>query len=569
MWGSLLIYLAIYAQIIHSKTPTHGCPNDLRRLNSKSLSVTNRFQPGNAGSVAAIFRFLQQSELGNCPTIVYGPHINDTAPVQRWRQTEHFESRCTATVGVDVLRSGGGDDGIFTYFDSNTQFSNMFDEGSDNAAIRTHKRIKLTAKEFLEAVFTRSWNGSSVMVRFGGRIERSPCPRLQRDTAAYVSPEFNNVATSLWISSSGATSSAHFDLFDNLHCVVRGRKRVLLSPPSHTSIAAYAPFPGAHPHARQAQNHFNRSAGSLVASPATAVPPQYHGDDEIVNFDSASTFQVVVAEVKAGEALFIPAGWFHHVTAVEEDRDDIETNVDSCATDISNELQRRQRSTTISLSVTQNVDELMEFNQWILHDKVLSLPKGGHMTMRRLSAALTVYFPVLLKTLWDADHDRTEKYLEGKSRTKALNGEIDDDPVRMWRAERKKCLERTKQKLDASEQPELLFRRCDSSKLPWLSPLESLVRLSYSNDVRRQLGYAPHSNTISTGISHLRCPDEPIAAKDTKWAIRQARAAAKRFNDKFRPALRRLFFQPFMETLLSKLGGLANGLDFVDKCVLL
>ena len=61
----------------------------------------------------------------------------------------------------------------------------------------------------------------------------------------------------------------------------------------------------------------------------------------------------------------------------------------------------------------------MEFNQWILHDKVLSLPKGGHMTMRRLSAALTVYFSVLLKTLWDADHDRTEKYLEGKSRTKA------------------------------------------------------------------------------------------------------------------------------------------------------
>ena len=56
--------------------------------------------------------------------------------------------------------------------------------------------------------------------------------------------------------------------------------------------------------------------------------------------------------------------------------------------------------------------------------------------------------------------------------------------------ERKKCLERTKQKLGASEQPELPIRRCDSSKLPWLSPLESLVRLSYSNDVRRQLGYA-------------------------------------------------------------------------------
>jgi hypothetical protein len=63
-------------------------------------------------------------------------------------------------------------------------------------------------------------------VRYGGQAHASPCPRLAHDAARDY-----GVGASLWLGSAGVASSAHFDLFDNLFCVVS-------SSPSNTFFRA-------------------------------------------------------------------------------------------------------------------------------------------------------------------------------------------------------------------------------------------------------------------------------------------------------------------------------------------
>jgi len=117
-------------------------------------------------------------------------------------------------------------------------------------------------------------------LRFGGKVGYSPCPHLSTDAGDYdrdawlkslpshrggggssrsggdgqpKAPSSKGSGPSLWLGSRGVVSSAHFDFFDNLFCVVAGTKRLLLLPPSAANLLSLAPFPGAHPHARQAQ----------------------------------------------------------------------------------------------------------------------------------------------------------------------------------------------------------------------------------------------------------------------------------------------------------------------------
>ena len=87
---------------------------------------------------------------------------------------------------------------------------------------------------------------------------------------------------SLWLSTRETKSSLHFDPFHNLLVVVCGCKRVTLLPPSQTALLRPLALGG------ESSNH----AG-------VAVPPP-----------EAESF---VFELAAGDALVIPAGWWHQV----------------------------------------------------------------------------------------------------------------------------------------------------------------------------------------------------------------------------------------------------------------
>ncbi|OMO77635.1 hypothetical protein CCACVL1_14932 [Corchorus capsularis] len=97
----------------------------------------------------------------------------------------------------------------------------------------------------------------------------------------------------LWMNNAQARSSAHYDPHHNLLCIVTGRKQVVLWPPSASPMLYPMPIYG------EASNH----SSVALENPDFSVHPraQY----------SMEYSQKVILD--AGDALFIPEGWFHQV----------------------------------------------------------------------------------------------------------------------------------------------------------------------------------------------------------------------------------------------------------------
>ena len=125
-----------------------------------------------------------------------------------------------------------------------------------------------------------------------------PLTRVAPRAAPWGASDRGEHIISLFLAAPGVTSTAHFDNFANTHVLLRGRKTITLAPPptAHAAgpFAEGAPlhsslvWPSAHPHDRQ----LRRTDISEHASAATI-------------------------ELQAGDALFIPSGWVHQVTALE------------------------------------------------------------------------------------------------------------------------------------------------------------------------------------------------------------------------------------------------------------
>lgn len=107
---------------------------------------------------------------------------------------------------------------------------------------------------------------------------------------------------SLWMGSSGSVTQAHYDVADNVIVQLWGQKRIRIWPP--TAAIHLHVFPDAHARARKSQVHFDDDDDAnntdLVASCRyphfSSLPPP-----------------VLDCLLQPGDALSIPAFWFHHV----------------------------------------------------------------------------------------------------------------------------------------------------------------------------------------------------------------------------------------------------------------
>ncbi|KAK3009166.1 hypothetical protein RJ639_014001 [Escallonia herrerae] len=100
-------------------------------------------------------------------------------------------------------------------------------------------------------------------------------------------------SVNLWMNNAQTRSSTHYDPHHNLLCVVTGRKRVVLWPPSASPYLYPMPIYG------EASNH---SAIGVENFDPSIYPRAQH---------AMEYSQEVV--LHAGDALFIPEGWFHQV----------------------------------------------------------------------------------------------------------------------------------------------------------------------------------------------------------------------------------------------------------------
>ena len=116
------------------------------------------------------------------------------------------------------------------------------------------------------------------------------CPGWQRlvvDEEAAAERLATPTHSSLWVGGHGSTTQAHYDVLHNVFVQVHGTKRFRLwGPDAHSALRV---FPDAHPRARKAQV-------TIDADPDLPAP-----ELDLV--------------LEPGDAVFVPAFWFHHVEA--------------------------------------------------------------------------------------------------------------------------------------------------------------------------------------------------------------------------------------------------------------
>jgi hypothetical protein len=102
----------------------------------------------------------------------------------------------------------------------------------------------------------------------------------------------------MWIGNT-ITVQTHFDLFDNLACVVGGRRRFTLFPPEQVANLYMGPVDF-----------------TPAGTPISMVPLH---DPDLARFPrfAEALRHAVQAELAPGDALYIPYGWWHHVESLE------------------------------------------------------------------------------------------------------------------------------------------------------------------------------------------------------------------------------------------------------------
>lgn len=103
---------------------------------------------------------------------------------------------------------------------------------------------------------------------------------------------------SLWIGNRGRTAT-HWDLPQNIACVVAGRRRFTLFPPEQLRNLYVGPLDF-----------------TLAGQPVSLADPEHPDFERFPRFREALASARVV-ELGPGDALYLPSMWFHHVASLD------------------------------------------------------------------------------------------------------------------------------------------------------------------------------------------------------------------------------------------------------------
>ncbi|CAI9784678.1 unnamed protein product [Fraxinus pennsylvanica] len=125
-------------------------------------------------------------------------------------------------------------------------------------------------------------------------------------------------AVNLWIGNHFSETSFHKDHYENLYAVVTGEKHFLLLPPTDFHRMYIREYPAARYHYHKDTGEFTLELEDPIrAVPWSSVDPYPSHEEKRgevdkfpLYFNGPKPFEVTV---KAGEMLYLPSMWFHHV----------------------------------------------------------------------------------------------------------------------------------------------------------------------------------------------------------------------------------------------------------------
>uniref|UniRef100_A0A3Q4GHW2 Bifunctional peptidase and (3S)-lysyl hydroxylase JMJD7 n=1 Tax=Neolamprologus brichardi TaxID=32507 RepID=A0A3Q4GHW2_NEOBR len=117
-------------------------------------------------------------------------------------------------------------------------------------------------------------------------------------------------AVNFWLGEANAITSMHKDHYENLYCVVSGEKHFVLMPPTDRPFIPYGLFQPAVYHQRDDGEFevIDQSDSEMV--PWIPLDPL---NPDLERFPQYRRARPLHCSVKAGEMLYLPSLWFHHV----------------------------------------------------------------------------------------------------------------------------------------------------------------------------------------------------------------------------------------------------------------
>ena len=110
-------------------------------------------------------------------------------------------------------------------------------------------------------------------------------------------------AINFWMGDGRAVTSLHKDPYENIYCVVRGSKTFTLYPPIDRINFAYHNY-----------STWKYDSNLILQEFGDISTPWIKIDQRDPANDSSSGATPVIVTVSAGETLYLPSYWFHHVT---------------------------------------------------------------------------------------------------------------------------------------------------------------------------------------------------------------------------------------------------------------
>lgn len=117
-------------------------------------------------------------------------------------------------------------------------------------------------------------------------------------------------AVNFWMGDARAITSLHKDHYENIYCVVSGYKDFILLPPTDLPWIPYGEFPAARfKETRPGDFKIIEEPDSMQVPwvPVDALDP------DLEQHPHYARAQPIHVRVNAGQALYLPSLWFHHV----------------------------------------------------------------------------------------------------------------------------------------------------------------------------------------------------------------------------------------------------------------
>jgi ribosomal protein L16 Arg81 hydroxylase len=167
-------------------------------------------------------------------------------------------------------------------------------EGDEDYEINSNQhRTLMPFDEYVAKVLATEWSNDLYLVANNKLLEAAAAGPLWDDfslDARYLVPDSKRKLTFLWFGPAGTVTKLHHDLMNILFHQVDGWKQFILISPLATDC-------------------LSNSVGVY-----SDVDPQAPNLSRFPRYEGVRPLQVSVGP---GDALFVPVGWWHHVTALE------------------------------------------------------------------------------------------------------------------------------------------------------------------------------------------------------------------------------------------------------------